>query len=203
MTTLLHIDSSPRGERSHSRQLTAHFVDAWRQAHPGGSVVRRDLGLHPVPLISDAWIAAAFTPPDHHGPAQRAAIACSNELVDELLAADHVVIGAPMHNFAITAALKAWIDQVVRVGRTIEYPSFQGLVHGKRVTIIATRGGAGLGPGEAMAARDAQVPYLKLILNFMGLTQISVVYAGGLAVDATPEASLRRAADEAAALARA
>ena len=181
MKTLLHIDSSPRGERSYSRQLTAQFVKDWRRANPGGTVVHREIGLTPPPLISEDWICAAFSCPSDYTSAQRAAIAFSDELVDELLAADEVVIGAPMHNFSIPASLKAWIDQVVRVGRTVHYPSFTGLVEGKKVTIIATRGGTGFGPGEPMAHVDAQVPYLKLILGFLGITDITVVCAGSLA----------------------
>jgi FMN-dependent NADH-azoreductase len=111
MKTLLHIDSSPRGERSHSRQLTAQFARAWRSANPDGTVVHRELGLTPVPLVSEDWIAAAFSNPADRTSAQSAAIAVSDELVDELVAADEVVIGAPMYNFGVTASLKAWIDQ--------------------------------------------------------------------------------------------
>jgi FMN-dependent NADH-azoreductase len=106
MKTLLHIDSSPLAGRSHSRQLTARFARAWRNAHPDGMVVHRELGLTPVPLVSEDWIAAAFSSPTDHTDAQRAAIAVSNELVDELLAADEVVIGTPMYNFSVTASLK-------------------------------------------------------------------------------------------------
>jgi FMN-dependent NADH-azoreductase len=86
-----------------------------------------------------------------------------------------------LHNFGVTASLKAWIDQVVRVGRTVEYPSFAGLVKGKKVTIISTRGGADLSPGESLAPYDAQVPYLKQIFAFIGIVDVSVIYAGNLA----------------------
>jgi FMN-dependent NADH-azoreductase len=197
MKTLLHIDSSPRTERSHSRQLTAQFVRAWRRANPDGIVVHRELGSTPLPLVSEDWIAAAFSNPADHTPEQRAAIGVSNELVDELFAADEVVIGAPMYNFSVSASLKAWIDQVVRVGRTFEYPSYVGLVKGKKVTIITTRGGAGFGPGEPMAQFDAQVPYLKQILGFIGITDVSVVYAGGLAgSDQVRQSSLDKALAE-------
>jgi FMN-dependent NADH-azoreductase len=200
MKTLLHIDSSPRDGRSHSRQLTASFAAVWRKANPDGDVIHRDLGLTPVPLVSEDWIAAAFSNPADHTPAQRAAIAVSNELVDELLAADEVVIGAPMYNFNVTASLKAWIDQVVRIGRTVRIdapsgvPVYTGLVQGRKTTIITTRGGAGLGPGDAMAHLDAQIPYLRQILGFIGITDVSVVYAGGLAgSDEERRTNLRRA----------
>ena len=181
MKTLLHLDSSPRAERSSSRRLTAHFARAWREAHPEGTVIHRDVGATPPPMVSEDWIAAAFSPPANHTPAQREAIAVSNELVDELLAADEIVIGAPMYNFAVTAALKAWIDQIVRVGRTVAYPSYEGLLAGRKTTIITTRGGPGMEPGEPMAQMDAQVPYLKQILGFLGITDIAVIYASGLA----------------------
>ncbi|WP_321475983.1 NAD(P)H-dependent oxidoreductase [uncultured Paludibaculum sp.] len=202
MKTLLHIDSSPRAVRSHSRQLTARFVDAWRDANRGGRVIHREVGLTPLPLVSEDWIAAAFSNPADRTPAQRAAIAVSDELIDELLVADEVVIGAPMHNFSVTASLKAWIDQVVRVGRTVDYPSYAGLVTGKKVTIIVTRGLSNLSPGEPMAHSDAQAPYLRLVLGFIGITDVTIVYAGGLTgSDATRQSSLHRALTEIEALA--
>ena len=197
MKTLLRIDSSPRAERSHSRQLTAQYTQAWQEAHPDGKVIHRDLGLAPVPLVTEAWIAAAFSNPADHTPEQQAAIAPSNELVDELLAADKLLIGAPMYNFTVPASLKAWIDQVVRVGRTFSYPDFQGLTTGKTATIITVRGGPGYGPGEAMAHMDAEVPYLRLILGFIGITEVSVVYAGNLAgSDELRQVSLDKALTE-------
>ena len=200
MKTLLHIDSSPRDGRSHSRQLTASFAATWQKANPDGNVIHRELGLKPVPFVSEDWIAAAFSNPADHTPAQRAAIAVSNEFVDELLAANEVVIGAPMYNFSVPASLKAWIDQVVRIGRTVRIdapsgvPVYTGLVQGRKTTIITTRGGAGFAAGEPMAHLDAQIPYLKQILGFIGITDISVVYAGGLAgPDETRQASLNEA----------
>lgn len=194
MKTLLQIDSSPRAERSHSRQLTRRFVEAWHQVHPNGRVTHRDLGATPVPLVTEDWIAAAFSDPSQRTPEQRAVIAISDKLVDELIAADELVIGAPMYNFGVTASLKAWIDQVVRVGRTVEYPSYTGLLRNKKVTIITTRGGAGLSPGEPMAQHDALVPYLKQILGFIGLTNVSVIYAGNLA---GPDEARRHSLDQA------
>ena len=194
MKTLLCLDSSPRAARSHSRQLTAHYSQAWQAAHPDGTVVHRELGITPVPLVSEDWIAGAYSDPAGHTPEQQAAIAVSNELVDELFAADELLIGAPMYNFGVPASLKAWIDQVVRVGRTFEYPSYQGLVTGKRATVITARGGAGYGPGEAMAHLDAEVPYLKQILGFIGITDVAVIYADNTAgADEVRESSLAKA----------
>lgn len=181
MKRLLHIDSSAREERSYSRRLTAHFVRAWQGLNPDGEVVHRELGLTPVPYVSEEWIAGAFSSPADHTPGQSAAIGVSDELVDELLAANDIVIGAPMYNFGVSASLKAWIDQIVRVGRTVELPSYVGLVREKKVTIITTRGGEAMSPGEPMAHLDMQVPYLKQILGFIGITDVDVVYAGNLA----------------------
>lgn len=181
MKTLLHIDSSPRGARSQSRMLTARFAAIWREANPDGSVIHRDVGRNPLPVVSEDWIAAAFSDPASHGDAQREAIGISNELVDELLAANDVLIGAPMYNFTVNAALKAWVDQVVRVGRTVEYPSYSGLLKGKRATILTTRGGSGMNPGEPMEQLDALVPYLNQILGFIGISDVSVIYVAGLA----------------------
>jgi FMN-dependent NADH-azoreductase len=178
MKTLLRIDSSPRAERSQSRRLTALFAQAWSRAHPESTIIHRDLALVPVPFVNEDWIAAAYSDPAGHTPAQRSAIAVSDQLVDELLAADEMVIGTPMFNFSVSASLKAWIDQVVRIGRTIQFPDYAPLVHGRKATIIATRGGAGLGPGEPLAQFDGQVPYLKQILRFIGITDVSVVYVG-------------------------
>ena len=150
-----------------------------------------------MPLVSEAWIVGAFSDPAGHTPEQQAAIAVSNELVDELFAADELLIGAPMYNFGVPASLKAWIDQVVRVGRTFAYPSYQGLVTGKRATVVTVRGGAGYGPGEAMAHLDAEVPYLKQILGFIGITDVAVVYADNTTgADEMREGSLAKARGE-------
>ena len=189
MKTLLHIDSSPRGARSQSRMLTARFAATWREANSDGSVIHRDVGQNPVPVVNENWIAAAFSDPASHDEAQRVAIGISNELVDELLASDDLVIGAPMYNFSVNAALKAWIDQIVRVGRTVEYPSFTGLLIGKRATIVTTRGGTGMEPGGPREQYDALVPYMRQILAFIGITDVSVIYAAN---QAGTEAERRR-----------
>ncbi len=195
MLTLLHLDSSPRGERSHSRQLTAEYAGRWRAAHPGGRVVYHDLGRQPVPLVSEAWIAAAYSAPADHTPEQAAAIAVSDALVDELLAADLILVGAPMYNFGIPAALKAWVDQVVRARRTFDPATYAGLVPaGKRVVVITARGGAGYGPGEAMEKFNHEDPYLRAILGFIGLTDVEFIHAENTSgADAVRQGSLERA----------
>lgn len=116
--TLLRTDSSAR-RNSVSRQLTEEFVTAWRKENPHGKVIERDLANTALPLITDEWMLAAYSDPATLTPAQRETLAISDHLIDELLAADAIVIGAPMYNLTISAALKAWIEQIVRAGRTV------------------------------------------------------------------------------------
>ncbi len=138
MTHLLHIDASPRGERSQSRRLTRELVDSWRAGHPGVTVTHRDVGHDPPPHVDEAWIAAAFAPPAERTRAMHAALRTSDELIDELLAADVWVIGVPMYNFGVPSGFKAYIDQIVRVGRTFAFEPedagepYKPLVRGKR-----------------------------------------------------------------------
>ena len=172
---ILHLDSSPRGERSHSRQLTRAFVDELEK-QPDAVVRYRDLGHNAPPHVDEAWVAAAFSDPATHTPQLQAAIAPSNELVDELLQADTIVIGAPMYNFSIPAPLKAYIDQIVRAGRTFTYPGYEGLVTGKKMFILTARGGSGYGPGEAMESVNFQDPYLRSVFGFIGITDVTFVH---------------------------
>jgi FMN-dependent NADH-azoreductase len=173
---ILHIDSSPRGERSHSRQLTRAFVEELQASNPEAAVVYHDLGRAPVPPVNEAWIAAAFSDPSTHTARLKQALELSNELVDELLASDVIVIGAPMYNFSIPSTLKAWIDQIVRPGRTFDSATYQGLATGKQVFVLTARGGGGYGPGQPMEAMNFQDPYLKAVMGFIGITDISFVH---------------------------
>lgn len=175
MTQILHLDSSPRGERSHSRQLTRAFVETLKAQHPDAAVVYRDLGHKSVPHVDEPWIAAAYSDPATHTPELKQAIALSNELVDELLAADILVIGAPMYNFSIPSTLKAWIDQIVRIGRTFT-KDYQGLATGKRAFILCARGGSGYGSGDPMEQANFQDPYFKTIFGMIGITDITFLY---------------------------
>ena len=172
---ILHIDSSPRGERSHSRALTAAFVGELQKTHSDATVSYRDLGRAPVPHVDEAWIKAAYGAPDERSDADKQAIAFSDELVDELLAADIIVVGAPMYNFSIPSTLKAYIDQVVRIGRTFT-KDYQGLATGKKLYVLCARGGGGYGPGEPMHDNNFQDPYFKAIFGLIGIEDISYVY---------------------------
>ncbi len=175
MTRILHLDSSPRGERSHSRQLTHAFVEEFKSLHPDTEVVYHDLGRQPVPPVNEAWIAAAYSPPATHTPELQEAIALSDQLVDEVLAADVIVLGAPMHNFSIPSTLKAYIDQIVRVGKTFT-PSYEGLATGKKLFILTARGGGGYSPGEPMAGVNFQDTYLKAIFGMIGITDVTTLH---------------------------
>ena len=196
MTHLLHLDASPRGDRSISRALTNDFITHWKAAHPNDSITYRDLGHHPVPLVDETWIAAAFSAPDQHTPEQAAAIAISDELVDEFLAADCYVLGIPMYNFSHPAGFKAYIDQIVRAGRTFSVEadgSYKGLVTGKKMLVITARSGS-FRQGTPAHAYDLQEPYLHLVFGFMGITDITVIHADNLAAGEDARAqSLRQA----------
>jgi FMN-dependent NADH-azoreductase len=182
MTHILHLDASPRGDRSVSRALARDFISSWKAAHPDDTVTYRDLGHHPVPLVTEAWVAGAFTPPEQHSPESVEAMQISNQLVDEFLATDRYVFSVPMYNFSIPANFKAYIDQIVRVGRTFSVEadgSYKGLVTGKKMLIITARGGT-YPKDTPYAAYDLQEPYLRLIFGFMGITDIDVIHADNL-----------------------
>ncbi len=182
MAHLLHIDASPRGERSHSRRLTKDFINQWQQQHPHDTITYRDIGRHPVPHVDEAWIAAAFTPPEQHTPQLHEAIRLSDQLVDEFLAADVYVFGIPMYNFSIPSGFKAYIDQIVRVGRTVAFePSdagnaFRPLVLGKKMFIIEARGDSGFQPGGRYAQMNYHDPYLTTVFGFIGITDITFIH---------------------------
>src|SRR5947208_2688731 len=131
MASLLAIEVSPRFQYSTSRKLITVFVEKWKKANPGAPVVLRDLAKTSLPFVDLAWIGGAFAQPDQHSPENKAAIKVSDALVAELKAADRIVIGTPMFNFSIPAALKAYIDHVVRVGVTVSADNV-GLLTGKR-----------------------------------------------------------------------
>jgi FMN-dependent NADH-azoreductase len=183
MAHLLHLDASPRGERSHSRKLSKAIVDSWIAAHPGDAVTYRDLGHNPVPLVDKPWIAAAYTPLEARSEADNSTLKVSNELIDELFAADIYVFGIPMYNFSVPAGFKAYIDQIVRVGRTFTAPDFQGLLKGKRI-FIAMSSGADYAVGAPFANYNFVVPYLRAVFGFLGVTDINVVT---LTTNAGPE----------------
>lgn len=182
MAHLLHIDSSPRGERSHSRRLSREFVEQWKQNHPDDIVTYRDVGRNPVPHVDEPWIAAAFTPPEQRTPELWEAIRISDRLVDEFLAADIYVIGVPMYNFSVPSTFKAYIDQIVRVGRTVAFEpgnsanAYKPLAQGKKMYIIEARGDSGFQPGGRYEKMNHHDPYLVTVFGFIGITDITFVH---------------------------
>jgi FMN-dependent NADH-azoreductase len=181
MPTLLHLDSSPL-ESSISRELTREFVKTWKNSHPDGTVISRDLAANPPKPLNMQWVYASFTPETSRTAEQKSALALSEELIAELEQADEFVIGVAMHNFSIPSVLKLWIDQVVRSGRTFVYGETgpQGLLHGKKATILVASGGV-YEAGTPAAALNFIDPYLKTILAFVGVTDVKFVSAGGAA----------------------
>ncbi|MFB2835992.1 FMN-dependent NADH-azoreductase [Floridanema evergladense] len=182
MAHLLHIDSSPRGERSHSRRLSREFVEQWKQNHPGDIVTYRDVGRNPVPHVDEPWIAAAFMPPEQRTPELWEAIRISDRLVDEFLTADIYVISVPMYNFSVPSTFKAYIDQIVRVGRTVAFEPddsanpYKPLVQGKKMYIIEARGDSGFQPGGRYEKMNHHDPYLVTVFGFIGITDITFVH---------------------------
>ena len=177
MTTLLVVETSPRGDYSISRHMTRRFVAAWRAVHPEGAVVERDLMETELPFVTAPWLQAYFTPAEQQSPEMKQALRLSDELVAELLAADHVVIATPVYNFNIPAALKAWIDHIVRKGLTLGLDG-RGLVQGKTATVLLASGGV-YTEGLPIRDRDIATQYLRLILGVIGVTDVSVVAGGG------------------------
>jgi FMN-dependent NADH-azoreductase len=174
---LLRIDSSAR-RSSVTRKLTAQFTEAWKNENPGGEVEERDLATTVLPLITDEWVEGSSVDPARRTAAHRHAIAASDALIAELADADTIVIGAPMYNFSIPFPLKAWIDQIVRKSQTFNYgpEGPTGLLKDKKVFVITSRAGA-YGPGSPMKGADFQEPYLRFILGFIGITDVTFINA--------------------------
>ncbi len=176
MATVLVLNSSASGQASVSRQLVQSTVEHLRRQNPALHVVQRDLNADPVPHLTTETTAALRGGPADT-PAQRDALALSQALVEELQAADTIVIGAPMYNFGIPSTLKSWFDYVLRAGVTFRYSEAgpEGLLTGKRVIVVESRGGLySSGPAQPM---DAQEPHLRTMLGFVGLTDVKFIRA--------------------------
>jgi len=177
MTKLLVVETSPRGDHSISRNMTRRFVAEWRTAHPDGEVVDRDLMETNLQFIGAPWLQAYFTPPEQHSPEMKAELRLSDELVGELLACDHLVIATPVYNYNVPAALKAWIDSIVRKGLTLGFDG-KGLVIGKTATVLMASGGV-YTEGSPIRDRDIATQYLRLVLGVIGITDVTIVAGGG------------------------
>jgi FMN-dependent NADH-azoreductase len=180
---ILQINSSARREASHSTRLANRIVARLVAADPEAKLTLRDLNDRPHPELDEAALQALFSPATQRTPEQAARVALDDALIGEIQAADVVVLGVPMYNFGVPAQLKNWIDAISRAGVTFRYTAQgpEGLLKGKKVYVALARGGKYRG-----TAADTQVPYLKTVFTFLGLTDVQFVYAEGLAMG--PEA---------------
>jgi len=186
---ILQINSSARswanGQGSQSTRLATELVERLRAANPGSTLTVRDLTANPHPALDEPALGALFTPADARSPEQHARVALDQALIDEVKAADVLVIGVPMVNFGITSQLKNWIDAIAKAGITFKYTATGpvGLIEGKKVYAVLTRGGV-----YRDQPHDTQVPYLRQTLGFLGITDIEFIYAEGLAMGPEAEA---------------
>ncbi|WOE81142.1 FMN-dependent NADH-azoreductase [Pseudomonas protegens] len=177
MSRVLIIESSARQQDSVSRQLTQTFIQQWQAAHPGDSITVRDLARNPVPHLDANLLGGWMKPAEQRSAAEQESLQRSNELTEELLAADVLVLAAPMYNFAIPSTLKAWLDHVLRAGVTFKYTDTgpQGLLTGKRAYVLTARGGIYAG-----SSADHQEPYLRQVMGFIGIHDVEFIHAEGL-----------------------
>lgn len=183
MKSLLVINSSGRVTRSITRHLTSRFSEAWLGRNPGGIVVPRDVGQHPPAAVDEAWIAAAFAQLAERDVCGNEALALSDTLIDEIIQADIIVLGVPMYNFGMPAQLKAFVDQVVRVGRTFAFDAvaadpYQPLLESKPVVVITSAGDGAIHPGGSLAHMNFLEPHLETVFGFIGLTDVTFVRVG-------------------------
>ncbi|MBH3423039.1 MULTISPECIES: FMN-dependent NADH-azoreductase [Pseudomonas] len=177
MSNVLIIESSARHQDSVSRQLTQQFISQWQAAHPADQISVRDLAVNPVPHLDANLLGGWMKPVERRSADEQASLDRSNHLTDELLAADVLVMAAPMYNFAIPSTLKAWLDHVLRAGVTFKYTATgsQGLLTGKRAFVLTARGGLHTG-----ASSDHQEPYLRQVMGFVGIHDVTFIHAEGV-----------------------
>lgn len=173
--TLLHIDASARSEGSVSRTLTQHLVETLSSAET--DVITRDIGLSPVPILSEAWVGANFTPEEARTEAQNQILALSDTLIAEIEAADTLVLGVPIYNFGVPAGFKAWIDLIARARKTFKYTETGpvGLLEGKKAYVVIASGGTASG-----SEIDFATPYVRHVLGFVGIHDVETIAADQL-----------------------
>ncbi|WP_415759571.1 FMN-dependent NADH-azoreductase [Pseudomonas sp. LT1P18] len=177
MSRVLIIESSARQQDSVSRQLTQTFISQWQTAHPNDQITVRDLAVNPVPHLDINLLGGWMKPAEQRSDIEQVSLERSNQLTDELLAADVLVMAAPMYNFAIPSTLKAWLDHVLRAGVTFKYTDTgpQGLLSGKRAYVLTARGGIYAG-----STADHQEPYLRQVMGFIGIHDVTFIHAEGM-----------------------
>jgi len=180
---ILQINASARRQDSNSTRVANNIVARLQAANPGANLTLRDLGATPHPALDEAALGALFTPAEQRSPEQASRVALDDALIAEIQAHDTLVLGVPMYNFGIPVQLKSWLDAIARSGVTFRYTANgpEGLLTGKTVYVALARGGL-----YRDTANDSQVPYLKAILGFLGMTNVHFIYAEGLAMG--PEA---------------
>ncbi len=180
---ILQINTSSRREGANSTRIANDIVAQLKGRHPAASVTVRDLAVQPHPVLDEAALGALFTPAEQRTPEQAARVALDDALIAEVQAHDVIVLGVPMYNFGNSVQLKTWIDAIARAGATFRYTESgpEGLIKGKTVYVALARGGI-----YRDTANDSQVPYLKNVLGFLGMTDVRFIYAEGLAMG--PEA---------------
>ena len=185
MAKILRIDSSSRTQGSHSRELADYFQATWLKHHPQTEIIVRDIIKTPILHITESTITGFYTPTEQLTPQLSQAIALSDELVDELQSADILLLSVPMYNFSVPSALKAWIDQIVRIGRTFAYDgtNFTGLVNVKQAYVICAYGSSGFGEGKPLAALNFLEPYLKQLFGFLGIEDVTFLNLEGTTAD--------------------
>jgi FMN-dependent NADH-azoreductase len=181
---ILQINSSARVDGSHSSRLASTIVARLRETNPQAALTVRDLARTPHPVLDESGLGALFTPANQRTPDQAARVAQDDALIGEIQAADVVVLGVPMYNFGVSAQLKNWIDAISRAQVTFRYTDKgpEGLLKGKKVYVALTRGGM-----YRNTPADSQVPYLKTVFGFLGMSDVQFVYAEGLAMGAEAE----------------
>lgn len=193
---ILQINSSARSAGANSTRLADAVTTRLKAANPGAVVELRDLAAHPHPVLDEAALGALFTPAEQRTPEQAARVALDDALIAQLQSADAIVLGVPMYNFGVPVQLKTWIDAIARAGVTFRYTENgpEGLVKGKKVYVALARGGI-----YRDTPADSQVPYLKGVLGFLGMTDVEFIYAEGLAMG--PETADKAFAEAEAAIA--
>ena len=183
---ILQINASARRDGANSTRLANQVTARLQAANPGATLTLRDLAVTPHPLLDEAALGALFTPADARSPEQAARVALDDALIAEIQAHDTLVLGVPMYNFGVPVQLKSWIDAIARAGVTFRYTANgpEGLLTGKTVYVALARGGL-----YRDTPNDSQVPYLKSVLGFLGLTDVRFIYAEGLAMG--PEAAAK------------
>jgi FMN-dependent NADH-azoreductase len=192
---ILHIISSPRKGASASIQLANGIIDKLQAAHPGSNVVVHDLATNPFPHLEEAHLQSFFTPAEGRSSEQQEAVKHSDNAIQEIKDADVIVIGAPLYNFGIPSTLKAWIDHIARAGVTFKYVDGapQGLITGKKVYVALASGGV---YSEGAAAGYDFIPsYMKAILGFLGMSDVTVVRAEGLAIPGVQDTAVQKGLD--------